>query len=581
MQKHIVRRTPNPLASELPAQLHPVLRRVLSLRGVCQTHELDLGLEQLLPHTLLKGMSAASALLATAVMAQKKLLVVGDFDADGATSSALAVAALRALGAHHVDFLVPNRFTFGYGLTPEIVEVAASYHPDLLITVDNGISSLDGVAAAKARGMQVLITDHHLPGAVLPAADAIVNPNQPGDVFPSKSLAGVGVIFYVLLGLRAELRARGWFTQINLPEPNLARFLDLVALGTVADVVPLDRNNRILVHQGLRRIRAGHCTPGITALIQVAGRVRERLTTSDLAFALGPRLNAAGRMEDMSLGIACLLAEQDAPALRMAEQLDGLNQERKFVEDEMKMQAMSALQRVEFAGNDGMPFGLVVYDAHWHPGVIGILASRVKDKYHRPVIAFADANESEIKGSARSIEGVHIRDVLDAVAAAHPGILKKFGGHAMAAGMTLAREHLDEFRMAFDMQIRKLVSSDHLRGLILSDGELTADEISLETADVLRNGMPWGQGFPEPQFDGKFTVVDQRIMAEKHLKLSLTSPGLARPLEAVAFSFADRLGMTSPPQIGDNLHIAYKLEPNHFRGETRLQLMLEYALHAA
>ncbi|MEK6747765.1 MAG: single-stranded-DNA-specific exonuclease RecJ [Pseudomonadota bacterium] len=580
MQKRIVRRALSSYVDTLPTHLHPVLRRVLMQRGVHAPLDLELGLDQLLPGTLLKGLPAAAALLADAVATQQNILVIGDFDADGATSSALAVAALKTLGARRVDFLVPNRFTFGYGLTPEIVEVAAAQRPDLIITVDNGISSLDGVASAKDRGIKVLITDHHLPGTQLPAADAIINPNQPGDVFPSKSLAGVGVIFYVMLGLRAELRVRGWFAQAKMTEPNLAQFLDLVALGTVADVVPLDRNNRILVHQGLKRIRAGRCTAGIEALIKVAGRVRERLTTADLAFALGPRLNAAGRMEDMALGIACLLSNQPAAALRMAEQLDGLNQERKFVEDEMKSQAMSALQRFEFANIDAMPYGLVLYDTQWHPGVVGILASRVKDRFHRPVIAFADANEYEIKGSARSIEGVHIRDVLDAIATHHPGLLSKFGGHAMAAGMTLLRVNLDQFRSAFDLQVRSLMSSGDLQGLVMSDGELNGDEFSLETATVLSHSMPWGQGFPEPQFDGRFKVLEQRIMAEKHLKLSILPVGSPRPLEAVAFSFADRLGMSSPPNAGDELHLAYKLAPNHFRGETRLQLMIEYATPA-
>ncbi|MDX1251334.1 MAG: single-stranded-DNA-specific exonuclease RecJ [Gammaproteobacteria bacterium] len=561
----------------LPDSLHPVLRRIYAARRVANAGELENLLTRLPPASQLTGIDAACDLLYAALRDGKRILIVADFDADGATSCAVAVRALRLLGASDVRFVVPNRFEFGYGLTPEIVAVAAGHQPDLLITVDNGISSIDGVAAAKAHSMQVLITDHHLPGATLPGADAIVNPNQPGDGFPSKSLAGVGVIFYVMLALRARLRERDWFAQRGITEPNLAQLLDLVALGTVADVVPLDHVNRILVAQGLARIRAGACCAGIRALLEVAGRRYERIGATDLGFAVGPRLNAAGRLDDMTLGIECLLTDDDTRARDIAGQLDHLNRERRGIENEMQEQALTLLAGSEFGEpepetrNAKNSFGLCLFDESWHQGVIGILASRIKDRYHRPVIAFAPANEQEIKGSARSIPGVHIRDVLDSVAAHHPGLLTKFGGHAMAAGLTLKREHFDAFRQAFDEEIRALLDNQPPQATVLSDGELPPRDLGLELAETLRNASPWGQGFPEPVFDGRFEIVNQRIVGEKHLKMLLKIPGSTALLDAIAFNKGQ-----GADEVGPQVHMAYKLDVNEYQGRRSVQLIVEH-----
>ena len=438
-----------PLPATLPqlGDLPPLLTRLYAARGVQSVEELDKGLARLIPYRQLKGIESAVALLVEALEQRQRILFVGDFDADGATASSVGVLGLRMLGAAHVDYLVPNRFEYGYGLTPEIVAVALQRQPDLLVTVDNGISSVEGVAAAKAAGLKVLVTDHHLPGPELPAADAIVNPNQPGCEFPSKSLAGVGVIFYVLLALRARLRELDWFARTGLAEPNLAELLDLVALGSVADVVPLDANNRILVHQGLARIRKGFARPGLKAILEVAGKQAARISSTDLGFILGPRLNAAGRLDDMSLGIECLLTDDAALAADMAQQLDALNQDRKAIEQGMQREALAQLKDLPL---DSLPFGLCLFEPDWHQGVIGILASRLKERYHRPTIAFADAGDGLLKGSARSIAGFHIRDALDAVAARHPGLISKFGGHAMAAGLSLPQEHFGAFAAAFD-----------------------------------------------------------------------------------------------------------------------------------
>ncbi|MEK7697841.1 MAG: single-stranded-DNA-specific exonuclease RecJ, partial [Pseudomonadota bacterium] len=428
--------------------------------------------------TQLFGMEQAVILLDRALREQRRILVVADFDADGATSCGVVVRALKLMGAQNVDYLVPNRFEYGYGLTPEIVALAMQKNPDLLITVDNGISSVEGVRAARGHGMQVLITDHHLPGAVLPEADAIVNPNQPGDSFPSKHLAGVGVAFYLMLALRTQLRLAGWFGG-DRAEPNLANLLDLVALGTVADVVPLDANNRILVAQGLARLNEGRGTPGVRALLAVAGRAPGRITASDLGFLAGPRLNAAGRLADMSLGIACLLTDDPAEAQRMAHELDTLNRERRSIEAGMQNQALAAVENLKLDAS-GLPRGLCLYDESWHQGVIGLVASRIKERVHRPVIAFAKANDDEIKGSARSVPGLHIRDALDAVAAHHPGLLNKFGGHAMAAGLTLPRAHFEKFRIAFAEEVARHLSNDDLEGLVLTDGELLAEDMTMD-----------------------------------------------------------------------------------------------------
>jgi single-stranded-DNA-specific exonuclease len=568
VSKHIHRRVCS--AEESLAHLHPVLSRIYAARNVKSPAQLERSLDRLLAFGELKGIAAAAELLADAIQNGQRILIVGDFDADGATSSALAVRALRRFGAAHVDFLVPNRFAFGYGLTPEIVAVAAQRRPDVLITVDNGISSVDGVRAANAHGMRVVVTDHHLAGAELPEAAAIVNPNQPGDAFPSKSLAGVGVCFYVMLAVRAALRERGWFAARGMEDPNLAQLLDLVALGTVADVVPLDHNNRILVAQGIARIRSGKCCPGIAALFKVAGRAIERAQAGDLGFVAAPRLNAAGRMEDMSLGIECLLADDPDRALELARRLDQLNRERRAVEEEMKLQAHETLRQMRF--DSELPLGVSLFDPGWHQGVIGILAARIKDHLHRPVIAFAPGNDGEIKGSARSVPGLHIRDVLDAVATRHPGLLQKFGGHAMAAGLTLKRADFAAFSEAFDAEVRRHLDPDDLRGVIHSDGELNPQDVNVEVAELIRNGGPWGQGFPEPVFDGEFELVQRRIVGEKHLKMVLRAPGNARAIDAIAFNTAD----ADWPPDARRVQAAFRLDVNEYQGRKSAQLIMEY-----
>ncbi len=552
------------------AALPPLLRRIYAARQASGA-DLECGLSNLLPPDQLKGMPAALELLVSVLQQQQRILVVGDFDADGATSSALVVAALREMGAAQVDYLVPDRFRFGYGLTPEIVDVALMQDPRLLITVDNGISSIEGVKRARAAGVQVLITDHHLPGKQLPRADAIVNPNQPGDTFPSGALAGVGVAFYLMMALRSRLREIGWFAQQGLEEPNLAAYLDLVALGTVADVVPLDRNNRLLVRQGLLRIRAGHCRAGIRALLKVAGRNPFRVVASDFGFAVGPRLNAAGRLDDMSLGIECLLSDSAQQAEELAQQLDALNRERREIEADMKADAMQHLDAMQLEPDD-LPAGFCLYDADWHQGVIGILASRIKEQFHRPVIVFADAGEGELKGSARSIPGLHIRDVLDAVACRHPGLLNKFGGHAMAAGLSLESTKLDDFRQAFVNELEQQLDEETLTGVIETDGELQAGEFSLETSELLRNAGPWGQGFPEPLFDGVFCVRSTRVVGELHLKLLLQPRDGGPVVDAIAFGQVERY----VPAEGELVRVVYRLDTNEYRGALSLQLVTEW-----
>ena len=559
-----------PLPAVLPdlGDIPPLLTRIYAARGVESAAELEKGLARLLPTLLLKGLDAAVLVLAQALIQRQRILIVGDFDADGATASCDGVLGLRMLGAAHVDYLVPNRFDYGYRLTPEIVAVALQRQPDLLITVDNGISSMEGVAAAKAAGLTVIVTDHHLPGAELPKADAIVNPNQPGCEFPSKALAGVGVMFYVLLGLRAHLRGSGWFAQQGINEPNLAELLDLVALGSVADVVPLDANNRILVHQGLARIRAGRSRPGLRAILDVARRDHRRLVATDLGFIVGPRLNAAGRLDDISLGIECLLCEDFAEAMQHAQQLDQLNQDRKQIEQGMQREALVQLKDLPL---DNLPFGLCLFEPEWHQGVIGILASRMKERYHRPVIAFADADHDELKGSARSIPGLHIRDALDAVAARFPELISKFGGHAMAAGLTIKSVHYEAFAKAFDAEVRRQLTADDLTGRIYSDGSLAADEFDMQLAQALRHAGPWGQRFPEPLFHGNFKVVSQRLVGEKHLKLVLQSTSGAPQVDAIAFNVD--LNIWPNPNIG-TAQVAYSLDINEFRGNESLQLMV-------
>ena len=558
------------------AALHPLLKRIYNARGLARVEELDLGLAKLLLPKGLLNIQSAVLLLVDALARKQKILIVGDFDADGATSTALAVAALRDMGATAVDFLVPNRFEFGYGLTPEIVALAASNakgKPDLIITVDNGISSIDGVAAASAQGIATLVTDHHLAGDQLPDADVIINPNQPGCAFSSKNLAGVGVIFYVMLALRAELRTRNWFDLENLKEPNLARYLDLVALGTVADVVPLDRNNRILVANGLQRIRGGQARPGIMALLQVASKDHRQVVASDLGFAVGPRLNAAGRLEDMSIGIECLLCESDSQAAVYAKRLHQLNLDRRLIEQDMQQDALVALEQVPLDGGPDTPVAMTLYEPGWHQGVIGILASRIKDRIHRPTIAFADGDPGQIKGSARSIQGIHIRDILDAVATRNPGLIDKFGGHAMAAGLTLSRDAYPRFAKAFVEEVARHVDDVNLQAVIESDGELGIEHFDLDLASQLRFAGPWGQHFPEPIFDGRFRLLHQRLVGEKHLKMVLTPAGSNTAIDAIAFNVDP---LVWPNDAAEWVTIAYRLDINEFRGNRSLQLMVEH-----
>lgn len=561
---------PRQLPATLPflGDLPPLLTRLYAARGVQSEAELDKSLARLIPFQQLKGIDAAVDLLVTALEQRQRILIVGDFDADGATASTVGVLGLRLLGAAHVDYLVPNRFEYGYGLTPEIVEVALTREPQLLITVDNGISSVEGVAAAKRAGLKVLITDHHLPGDELPQADALVNPNQPGCEFPSKALAGVGVIFYVLMALRARLRSLGWYE--SKPQPNIGELLDLVALGSVADVVPLDANNRILVHQGLERIRAGRARPGIKAILEVAKREAARITSTDLGFIVGPRLNAAGRLDDMSLGIECLLTADANLAREMAAQLDGMNQDRKSIEQGMQREALAQLKDLPV---ESMPFGLCLFDPEWHQGVIGILASRMKERYFRPTIAFADAGDGLLKGSGRSVQGFHIRDALSVVAAQHPNLIAKYGGHAMAAGLTLPQENFPLFAKAFDAEVRRQLREEDLTGRMLSDGTLAVEEFHLELARALRHAGPWGQHFPEPLFHGVFQLVEQRVVGERHLKVVLKSECGSVKLDGIAFGI-DRDVWPNPTIQW--VELAYKLDVNEFRGNETVQLMIAH-----
>jgi single-stranded-DNA-specific exonuclease len=573
LKKQIIRREAN-LNKDTQANyadLHPLLCRVYAARSVQSIRELERELEHLLPYQTLLNMDTAVTLLADAVTKNQKILIVGDFDADGATSSAVAVRALRSFGAQHVHFLVPNRFAYGYGLTPELVAAAKEFSPDMIVTVDNGIANHAGVEAAKALGIRVVITDHHLAALTLPAADAIVNPNQPNDPFPSKHLAGVGVIFYVMLALRRQLVASGWFQQQSLPEPTMSRLLDIVALGTVADLVSLDQNNRILVHQGLRRIRAGQCVPGILALLEIASRDFTRATTADLGFAVAARLNAAGRLDDMSLGIECLLTDDPIRAREIARLLDQMNVERRSIEKDMQAQAISALNKLSTNLQDTLPKGLCLYDETWHQGVIGILASRIKDRFHRPVIVFAPGQEGELKGSARSIAGLHIRDVLARMDVMQPDLIMKFGGHAMAAGLTIKQHALVSFTKIFEQVVAEQLTDAQLQHCIYSDGELLPDEFNLEVATLLRDGGPWGQAFPEPLFDGVFQVVEQRIVGDKHLKMRLEKEGVV--LDAIAF-FVDTT--VWPNHRCEQIHAVYRLDINEYKGRRSVQLIVDY-----
>lgn len=551
-------------APALAGALHPVLARVYAARGVTDPAALDDALSKLDHWEALGGVARAVDLLCDALTREQRILVVGDFDADGATSATLAVGVLRAFGARDPAFLVPNRFEYGYGLTPEIVALAAErFAPDLIVTVDNGVSSHAGVAEARRRGIRVLVTDHHLPGRTLPAADAIVNPNLADDRFPSKALAGVGVVFYLMLALRNALGA-------DADAVRLADWLDLVAVGTVADVVPLDRNNRILVAQGLKRIRAGRCRPGITALLRSAGRDPAHTSAADIAFAVAPRLNAAGRLEDMSLGIACLLTDDAAEAEALASELNALNSERRDIERQMHEEALVALKRLP--ATMAPAAGVCLYEPAWHQGVIGIVASRVKEKLHRPVIAFARSGLGELKGSGRSIPGFHIRDALDTIAAREPALLQKFGGHAMAAGLSLAERDYAAFARAFDAVAAERLDAAALEQVLWTDGTLDAEDLCLALADALRDGGPWGQGFPEPAFDGVFEVVERRVVGQYHLKLRVQPPGIRRAFDAIAFNTpADTLDAAAR-----HARLVYRLDVNTWQGNRRVQLLVEY-----
>ena len=599
------------MQSLLDSGYSPALAKIFASRGIKENKQLDTSLAGLLPFNSLKNAGEMASLLADAITTQKKLMVIADYDADGATACAVAVRGLRAFGAH-IDFIVPNRFEYGYGLTPEIVQFAAKEHPDILITVDNGIASVEGVAEANRLGMQVFVTDHHLPGDTLPDAACIVNPNQPGCAFPSKNLAGVGVMFYVLLALRAELRSRGLGTEditsdlagvVGQPSRiasssikglRLVDLLDLVALGTVADVVKLDQNNRILVQQGLQRIRAGRGSAGINALLQVAKKDPARTSSQDLGFTVGPRLNAAGRLDDMSLGINCLLTDDSKTALQIAAKLDALNRERRSIETDMQDSALAALESVDPSVNHT----LTVFDGTWHQGVIGILASRLKDRFHRPTIAFARASNGEIKGSGRSIAGLHLRDALDLVSKRHPTLIKKFGGHAAAAGLSITETDFGSFVAAFEQVCSELLNANELAQRIETDGALDNAEMNLDVARSL-DAQVWGQGFPAPQFNDDFVVQNQRVVGEKHLKLQLRHvTGAAsrlreqlpsdpthtqKPDSAVSGSLLERnskiieailFGHNEP--LPENIHAVYSLSVNEYNGTQSVQLIVRH-----
>lgn len=574
MTLHIVRRSALE-DSALDASLHPVLRRVYAARGINCAAQLSSSLESLLPVGTLEGVGAATELL-LAHRERGRMLVIGDFDADGATSTALVVRALRSWGFASVDFLVPNRFEFGYGLTPEIVALAKLREPTLIITVDNGISSAAGVAAARALEIDVLITDHHLPGTELPQANVIVNPNLPGCNFGSRALAGVGVAFYVMVALRRALDERQLLPPGARPAADL---LDLVALGTVADLVPLDANNRVLISQGLRRIRAGRCAAGIRALLEVAKRNLSDLTATDLAFGVAPRLNAAGRIDDMTIGIQCLLADDAAVATSMAERLDELNRERRGIEAKMQAEALAAVRRLLEPNPDTLQrSGVCLFDECWHQGVVGLVASRVKDRLRRPVVAFANGGENELRGSARSVPGIHIRDVLDAIATREPGLILKFGGHAMAAGLTLGRDKLDRFARAFDEEVARWARFAGAANAVETDGELSVDEIALPTARALREGGPWGQAFPEPSFDGAFLIRSSRIVGERHLKMWVELSSSGRTFDAIAFNHIEDAAHFHPP--AGHVQLVYRLDINEYQGERRLQLLVDHVLPA-
>lgn len=574
-QTAIVRRNAQ-ISDQLNAsKLHPLLKRIYANRGITQLSQVGYSLKDLLDFSLLKDIDIASSIVTEAIMQQKNILVIGDFDADGATSCAVMLRALKSFGLINVDYLVPNRFDFGYGLSPQIVDVAAALaiRPELIITVDNGISSLDGVERANTLGIPVVVTDHHLSGDTLPAAAAIVNPNQPGCPFPDKSIAGVGVAFYLMLAVRATLRKKAWFTD-KLPEPNLANFLDLVALGTVADVVPLAENNRILIECGLQRIRRNKGCAGIRALLTIAGKSIERCSSQDFGFVVGPRLNAAGRLDDMSVGIECLLTDDYEQAFQYATTLNEMNLYRREIEGEMLESALHIVHQ-QIANLDNataIPNAIALYDAQWHQGVVGLLASRIKEKYHRPVIAFADAGNGELKGSGRSIPGLHLRDVLDAVAKKNPGLIEKFGGHAMAAGLSIKLANLDLFKAAFDRAVSQVLRPEDLNNICETDGAAEDEYLTIEISDQIKYASPWGQLFPEPVFDDVFKVINWRIVGDKHLKLDLTKTSSGVCYSGIAFNKTDE----NLPAGDNDIRVVYRLDVNEFRGKRSLQLIISH-----
>ena len=558
-------------SAELPADLSPLLRRLYASRGVRSAQDLERSVKGMLPWQQLSGVEKAVEILYNAFREGTRIIVVGDFDADGATSTALSVLGMRSLGCDNISYLVPNRFEDGYGLSPEVVDQAHARGAQLIVTVDNGISSHAGVDHARAQGIPVVVTDHHLPGETLPAAEAIINPNLPDCDFPSKSLAGVGVAFYLMLALRTFLRDKGWFDERGIAPPNLADLLDLVALGTVADVVPLDANNRILTWQGLSRIRAGKCRPGIKALLEVSRRDAQKLAASDLGFALGPRLNAAGRLDDMSVGVALLLCDNIGEARVLANELDALNQTRKEIEQGMQAEALTLCEKLE-RSRETLPGGLAMYHPEWHQGVVGILASRIKERFHRPVIAFAPAGDGTLKGSGRSIQGLHMRDALERLDTLHPGLMIKFGGHAMAAGLSLEEAKFDLFQQRFGELVTEWLDPSLLQGEVVSDGPLSAAEMTMEVAQLLRDAGPWGQMFPEPLFDGRFRLLQQRLVGERHLKVMVEPVGGGPLLDGIAFN----VDTACWPDNGvREVELAYKLDINEFRGNRSLQIIID------
>ena len=555
----------------LPDSIHPVLKRIYASRNIKSSEDLDYSLGSLIPYEELGGIDDAVILLQEMITQKKRILIVADFDADGATSCALAIRGLTAMGAEDVIYVVPNRFEHGYGLSPKIVDVALDHDPDLIVTVDNGISSISGVEHAKKNGIKVLITDHHLPGDKLPSADVIINPQLKENKFPSKNLAGVGVIFYILLALRAKLKAENWFDEKNIKYPNLANLLDLVALGTISDLVPLDKNNRTMVAHGLKLMRQNKSKVGILAILNQSGRQLSTLTSGDLSFAIAPRLNAAGRLTDMSLGIECLLTDDKENATEMAKKLNQLNIERRQIQNNMEEQALTEFEKYLQDTSKKIPHGICIYNQNWHQGVVGILAAKIKEKFNRPVIVFAQECQGILKGSARSITELHIKDVFDEIARLYPELILTFGGHAMAAGLTIEESQFDRFSDVFNKVVNQYISSDSLEDQCLTDGELSGDDFSLPLALAIQNAGPWGQSFPEPIFVGQFKILDKRVVGESHLKLKLQSRN-NNTLDAIAFNMTD----DDWPSKLEQITSTYRLGINNYRGHSQVQLFIEH-----